>query len=397
MLYTQKVLLASRDQAMLVTLESCLARQEGVRIKRRQMVSGYADALQGIDELPDILILHLSEDWRAELESLARRPLDSRPHVIVLGSGADPEVMRHAIRAGARDFLSVPVADAELLEALTRLVKDIHPSASGRAALTVFMNGKGGSGATLLACNVAHIMAAASKQRVALIDLDLQFGTLPMYMDLTPSRGISQALANLDELDEVALEGYMTRHESGVNVLGNTEDNPFAVQDATGGQIIRLLDIAERSHDQIVVDLPRRIDDISVSVLEHATRVVIVVQQALTTLRDAGRLVQVLCRDIGLSRGNLCIVVNRYDKNAPVTLADIEKTLRCGDPVLVPNAFDTVTESINTGGLLYDRARNSAITRALMTLETRLGGNSATERPGGGLFARALSGLVKSR
>jgi pilus assembly protein CpaE len=88
-------------------------------------------------------------------------------------------------------------------------------------------------------------------------------------------------------------------------------------------------------------------------------------------------------------------VVNRYEKAAPVSVGDIQKALACDDPLLVPNDFKSVSECINSGTALLDYARNASITRAVMALETRLGGTSAKARSG--MIARTFSNLLPGR
>lgn len=394
------VLLVSRHAETLDQLEKCLASYDGLRTQRRLVVNGHVDPLHGIQATPDVLILHLSQNWQQELEALSNRSADLRPPVIVLGPSGDVSVMRLAMRAGARDFLGIPIVEQELIDALSNVARDRRSAnrESSSAAVTTFINAKGGSGATLLACNVAHIMAGVSQQRVMLVDLDLQFGTLPLYLDLYPKRGLLQAIDNLDELDAMALEGYAVKHSSGLRVLGHTAEDSLPAHEVTARQIERLLDLAATTNEQVIVDLPRRIDEVSVAVLERAQRVVVVVQQSLTTLRDASRLLQILQRDLALPSDRLCVVVNRYEKNSPLTLQDIERTLKLSDLSIVPNDFRTVSEAVNSGTALYDQAKGSAIVKAVMALETELGGSSSSDgKSGGGLISRTFSSILKSR
>ncbi len=394
------VLLVSRNAETLDQLESVLATYDGLRTQKRLVVNGHVDPLHGIQSTPDVLILHLSQNWQQELEALSNRNADLRPPVIVLGPSGDVNVMRFAMRAGARDFLGIPIVEQELMDALSNVARDRRSAGreSSSGVVSAFMNAKGGSGATLLACNVAHIMAAVSQQRVMLVDLDLQFGTLPLYLDLYPKRGLLQAMDNLDELDAMALDGYAIKHSSGLKVLGHAVDDSLPAHEVTARQIERLLDLAGTTHEQVIVDLPRRIDEVTVAVLERAQRVVVVVQQSLTTLRDASRLMQILQRDLALPSDRICVVVNRYEKNSPLTLQDIERTLKLSDLSTVPNDFRTVSDAVNTGTALHDQAKNSAIVKAVMALETALGGSSSSDvKSGGGLISRTFSSILKSR
>jgi pilus assembly protein CpaE len=243
---------------------------------------------------------------------------------------------------------------------------------------------------------VAHVLAAQSKRRTALIDLDLQFGAAPLYLDLYPKRGIAQALDNLAGLDELALEGYFTRHVSGLNVLSHGVEEPISSRGIDPAAVTQLVDVTLRAHQSVVIDMPRSVDTVSATVLEHANHVVLVLQQSVAALRDATRMTQWLRNEIGIDKDRLCIVVNRYEKDAPVMVSDIQRALECDDPLLVPNDFRCVSECINGGTALLDYARNAAITRAVMTLETRLGGTSAAQ-PRSGLIARTFSNLLPGR
>src|SRR6516225_9319627 len=181
------VLLVSRRTDTLDSLESILRKCPGLRLERRLTVNGHVDPLHEVSTLPEALILHLGETSHAELESLAARAVDRRPPLIVVGSGSDTTVMRLAMQAGARDLLPLPLVGDDLIAALQRIERD-HRVGSPRAdgTLLAFMNAKGGCGATLLACNVAHALTTVSHRRVMLIDLDLQFGAIPLYFDLFP-------------------------------------------------------------------------------------------------------------------------------------------------------------------------------------------------------------------
>jgi pilus assembly protein CpaE len=145
----------------------------------------------------------------------------------------------------------------------------------------------------------------------------------------------------------------------------------------------------------VIVDLPRRIDPVTARVIDRSQHIVLVVQQAVTVLRDATRLMNCLRRDLAVSADRIITVVNRYEKDAPVSMEDIRNTLGCAEVLIVPNDYRSVSECIATGRPLLEHARTAAVTKAVMALETRLGGSAATVRPG--LLARTLSSLMKPR
>ncbi|WP_129777860.1 AAA family ATPase [Peristeroidobacter soli] len=395
MTHTLDILLVSRRKDVLDYLEQMLLAA-GFTPARRLNSNGHVDPLHDVDALPDLIVLHLSHLWREELEAIAARSPDRRPALIVVGPANDMNVMRLAMQAGARDLIPDPLNENDLLRAIEKAHEERRrptPVAGGR--ISVFMNAKGGCGATLLACNVAHVLAAKSKRRTALLDLDLQFGAAPLYLDLYPKHGIAQALENLTHLDEVALDGYFAKHASGVSVLSHGADEPLAPGTISAAGVSRLLEVTLRSHEHVVVDMPRCVDAATTAVMQRASQIVIVLQQSVTAVRDATRLMQWLRSDVGAVKDQLCVVINRYEKGAEIGIADIQRTLACGDPALVPNDFKTVSECINSGTPLLDYAGNAPITRAVMTLETRLGGSSAQVRSG--VIARTFSSLMPGR
>jgi pilus assembly protein CpaE len=396
MSHSLSILLVSRRKDMLDHLEQIL-RSASFNPRRQLNSNGHVDPLHGVDTPPDLVVLHLSHLWREELEAIAARPPHSRPALIVVGAANDVNVMRLAMQAGARDLLPHPFAEADLLQAIQRTLEERPRSTKAVAPgkVSVFINAKGGCGATMLACNVAHVLAVKSKQRTALLDLDLQFGAAPLYLDLYPKRGIAQALENLAGLDEVALEGYFIKHASGLSVLSHAADEPLATAGISSAAVNQLLDVTLRNHEHVVVDLPRSVDAVSTIVMQRAHQIVLVLQQSVTAVRDATRLVQWMRADVGVGKDQLCVVINRYEKDAAVAADDIQKTLACNAPTLVPNDFRLVSECINSGTALLDYAANAAITRAVMTLETRLGGISAQARPS--MLARTFSNLLPGR
>lgn len=389
------ILLVSRRKDVLDHLEQVL-HAAGMAASRQHNSNGHVDPLHGVERLPDLVVLHLSHLWREELEAIATRPPGRRPALIVVGAANDMNVMRLAMQAGARDLLPDPLVKTDLLQAIQRtLDEQRRPTKPNAGRISVFMNAKGGCGATLLACNVAHVLAVKSKQRTALLDLDLQFGAAPLYLDLYPKRGIAQALENLAGLDEVALEGYFAKHGSGLNVLSHGTDEPLAPGTISAAGIHQLLEVTLRTHEHVVVDMPRYVDATTTALMQRAHQIVLVLQQSVTAVRDATRLVQWLRGDVGIAKDQLCVVVNRYEKKAVVAVEDIQKTLACNEPMLVPNDFGTVSECINSGTALLDYASGATITRAVMNLETRLGGTSAQARSS--MIARTFSSLIPGR
>jgi pilus assembly protein CpaE len=238
-------------------------------------------------------------------------------------------------------------------------------------------------------------MAAELHFRVALLDLDMQFGTLGQYLDLRTQHGLLGALDMAEDLDAVALDAYMAKHSSGLSLLGPLHEELVLTRDIPLDRFRHLLDLSKDSYSYTIVDLPRQIDDVSAAVYERADRVVLVVQQDLANIRDASRLRKILTSQLAVPDDRVMVVVNRYDKSNPVELDDICKSLGIEkDNVMrVPNHYRDVAESVNMGIPMLEHARNSSVTTGLLNLASRISGRESTGKTG--LFSKAVSTMIR--
>jgi len=391
------VLIAGRDKQELVALERVLHEKTNFTVNITLASNGHFDPLHDVNVPPDLLLLCLSEAWENELQQLSEQPPSIRPPVIVVANAGDEtQVMRHAMRAGARDLFTRPVKTELLLEAISLVAGEKLAQTREGPLLTAVVNAKGGSGATLLAANLAHVLAKEGRQSVALIDMDLQFGTLGLYLDLQPAMGIVEVLGYSNELDAVSLKAYMTEHESGVFLLAATQNSVVLPKEIDLEKLSELLNTLQSSFDHVIVDLPRQIDAVTTTILERADNVIITTQQSLTHLRDTIRLRGILKDELGINEKRLLVVVNRYDSNDAITLEDIGKMLSNGPVSAIPNDYKRVTENINLGIPLYQQSRHSPITKAVIKLAERIS-NSNLSGEKNGVFSRMFGRFNKDR
>ncbi|MFZ6047217.1 AAA family ATPase [Pseudomonas sp. CR3202] len=385
-----RLLISSRDAAALRHLQGCCQRIPGLTVNTRLVTNGHTDPLYGLEQVPDFLLLRVSHLWREELAALMQRPAQERPPLLVCGPLNEREGMRLAMQAGARDFLPEPVAEDELVAALGRMLMESRASTANASKLIAVMNAKGGSGATLLACNLAQQLSSRGGATL-LLDLDLQFGSVAHYLDVQTTHSHLDVLQQVDELDSVALRGFCSHFSPTLHVLGGRSSELFLSQDVRLEQLESLLRLARSTYDWTVVDLPRQIDHLTGIALEQADRVYIVVQQSLSHLKDATRLVRILRDDLGVQGSRLQVVVNRYNKASPVSLKDIAEALRCEGLQKLPNDYAVVTESQNTGVPLELHAPRAPVTLAMRELSQELLG---AEEAGQGLLKRAFGRLL---
>lgn len=386
-----QLLVASRSTTAVDHLKEVLTPLPKTDIKSQVLVNGHIDPLEGLETAPDILVFRLDSNWEVELEALSSRPAAQRPPMIIVSAESDPQVMRSSMQAGARDFFVEPFDPEEVLRSVEGLRQEALENPSQQdARITVVMNAKGGSGASLIASNVAHALCNMYEQRVALVDLDLQFGSLSYYLDLNLKHGIKEALDNVDDLDAIALDGYLVKHDSGLRLMGVEEGRIILNDEVSSERLRHLIALLSRAHHHVIIDVPRQIDLITSTVLEMADQVVIVTQQNLTHLRDTARLIDVLRDDLEIPSEQLEVVVNRFQKDAMISRTEIENTLKRRSLICIPNDFKNVSESLNDGIPLLEFARRAPISKAIIDLCEVVRGNKNAEQPSvlGRLFAK---------
>ena len=348
--------------------------------------SGHLDPLFGLATLPDVLVAVLGARWEETLRALTARPAAQRPPIIVIGPGSDSQMMRRAMQAGARDFFAQPVPHAELLSALRLIGREKGAGAPvTKGLLVAVINAKGGSGASFIAANLAHITAVQKKAPVALIDLDVQFGALPLAFDLEQRNSLIEALNGAHQLDTAALQGYMAKHDSGVHVLSAMSDQLPLPWEIETDSLSQVLSLSLQTYATVIVDLPRQIDPLTSLVLGQASHIALVMQQSLAHVRDAKRLLRIITSSLSVPRDNLLLVLNRYNERDAVRIKDIEETVNPPAIAMIPNDFRAVSESLNAGVPLLESARQAPVTKALQELAAKIcraGADEASETTG---------------
>lgn len=374
MRYRLEILLSGRSREGLESFKTLLETRKDIHVTTRTMVNGNTDPLSDVFPMPDALVLMVSEHWQAELAALANRPTNARPALLVVGEKDNAALIRVALRAGARDFLSLPVEEGEVGNFVSQLLRDKCTESSRKnARLTAVINAKGGSGASMVAANLAHILTDRVEPRTVLLDMDLQFGALPVYFNLTPRHGLVRALELVDSLDLLALEGYVLTHQSGLDLMASTPEDRVTAAEIPEERMEMLLKILGDAYDDIVVDLPRWVSGATAMTLENADHVMVVMELGIAHLRDAQRLVSILRRELGLADSQITVVVNRFSKNSPVSLKDVRNALTGLRIVTLPNDYNRVSQSINMGSPLLESAPKAAITRDLVRMAETLG------------------------
>jgi pilus assembly protein CpaE len=390
MLHKTYIMLLGRSRDAVSGLGSILEGQPLLSVKTHVYGNGNGDPWDESQRnaMPHVLALCLDEHWQTSLPAILQALPAKKPPFLVLSPNSDMKLLRSAMQAGARDLLSPPYEAETLAARLIELAREGQAAKTENSArLIAFINAKGGSGASFLAANVAAALAGKRARKTVLLDFDIQFGGLPIYLNMNPGGGLIKALEFSDSLDRAALPGYVQVHDSGLHLFSSAKRELVLPEEIAEERIIHLLDVLDLAYQEIIIDLPRRIDRTTAAILERLDQVVVVVQQSVTHMQDTKRLLTILNDHLGISAERVLIVVNRFNKKSEVHNDDFKNAFPQIPIETVPSDYAQVSASINLGVPVVEGTTRSALTKAILNLTQALAPDSdRTHKRTGGML-----------
>ena len=342
---------------------------------------------------PDMVLVETTtpQDFEA-LEKLAH----AHPEVdyVLIGNDLSPEFLMRAMRAGVREVLPAPAAPGDVLATLRRQLRKRAPVAVASAAqhgeVLALVSCKGGSGATFIAANLAHLLAASGQRKVALIDMNLQFGDAALFVSSeTPISNVADVARNIARLDADLLRSSMNEVAPGLWVLA-APDDPAHASDVTPEHVRQIVELAREMFDFVIIDAGRSLSSVTLQALDLADRVYAVLQLTLPFIRDGKRLRNVF-RSLDYPANKIHWLVNRFQKDSQFTVDDLKRTLAIDQVITLPNHYEAVAAAVNQGVPVDRIAPNSSIARSLRELAEGIAPPVAKGRSGwlSGLFRGA--------
>jgi pilus assembly protein CpaE len=346
-------------------------------IKATKLTEAEAKTLGRSSDAPTVLVLdvrphHQLAPWINDVQK-------KQPNLamIVIVSTLDARFILEAMRAGIKECLPEPVTPQALDEAVRRLVVGEQRERAGQ--VVAFIGAKGGVGTTTLAVNTAAALAKTAGSAPLLIDLHVARGDAALLMGAEPRFSVLDAFENLHKVDESFLSGLVEKTQCGAHVLASSA-RPVNV--ATSPTATRtLLELAARRYRITVLDVPRA-DPAMLEALDPATVIAVVTSQELSAVRGAAATVATLRQRYGAQR--LRVLINRYDKNGPVSAKDIAKVV--GEPVActIPSDYRVAAEAINVGRpIVGEDGRLAKALRAAAAELVNVGKTAAEPQPAG--------------
>lgn len=305
--------------------------------------------------------------------------------VIAIGERNDCGLFRDLLHHGVTDYLVKPLSPSLLQRAIANVADDSDAARSNNklGKLVAVMGARGGVGATMLATNLSWIVAQQRRRRVALVDLDLQFGTVALSLDIEPSHGLREALENPDRIDGLFMDRVMTQHSDRLFVM-SAEESPDEALLLDFGAVELLINELRSKFHYVVVDVPRNATPSTHQVLESASDLILISDFSLAGMRDTMRTINML-PSLNASC-NIIIVANRAGehKSGEMPKSEFEKGIGRKVDFVLPFDAKTVAAATNFGQPVA--VGNGLVAKGIGEITDRLCGPAA----GAGLAREGL-------
>jgi pilus assembly protein CpaE len=340
--------------------------------------SGRSGVEQARELKPDVVLMDINmPDMDGITATELIRQHNPATQIVILSVQGDPNYMRRAMLAGARDFLTKPPAVDELTAAIRRAGKmafaerlkagsiagmpgGVPGFAAAQAALgkiIVVYSPKGGAGATTIAVNLA-VTLHNEETPAALVDANLQFGDVAVFMNEQVRNSILDLAPRADELEvEIVREVMLTHNASGVKILA-APTRPEYAENVTGEQFVKVLKFLRSMFSYIIVDASTTLTDVVLAAMDASDLIILLTTQEIPAIKNA-RLFLDLADVLNIESRRILFIMNRFDKRIGILPEKISESFKREIAAVIPYEDRVIIPSVNRGipFMMGDRTR----------------------------------------
>ena len=322
-------------------------------------------------ERSDLCFLDVGTSWDSAVAIINElTSLKSAMPIVAISKGNDPDLILRSLRQGASEFLFQPFAIDQIGAALDRLARirlDANNQARDLGKVYCIIPGKGASGATTVACNLAfQLQRLNPKKKVLLADLDPTTGTLSFLLKLKSSYSFVDALTHASQMDEDLWRALVTPLQ-GVDVILSPET---PVDSIPTHEAAAMIEYSRENYSAVVLDTASPYGGWVEQVANLCDELLLVTTNELPALHSTQKAIAHL-ESVGIERSKIKLVVNRFNADLGLDREAIQTALSLDIFQLLPNDVETIQKSLLEGKLV---ATNTTLGKQIVSMADRLGG-----------------------
>lgn len=312
------------------------------------------EAIKKVDALnPDVVLMDVNMP-KLDGISATERILLNHPQcsVIFLSVQGENEYLRKAMMAGARDFIVKPFSGDDLIDTIKRVYQldkqrntPAQEEKNEKTHVVTVFGTKGGVGKTTISVNLA-ILLAQRKKKVAMVDLDLQFGDISVFLNLLPKRTMAELAQEGSEFDIDLVESYMIPHISGIKILP-APGRPEYSELISPAQVENIITLLKKHYDYVIIDTPPLFNETNLAALDISSQIFLALSLDLATIKNVKLSLELL--DSLHHKGRTKLVLNRASEEMGIKLDNAEETLDFMVAALVPSDGKLCVTALNKG------------------------------------------------
>ena len=346
---TLNVIIIDKEETSRNIIKSYLSSVEDISV-----IGEFYDFDLGYDFVKDngrcLVLIDVSQEQDKALSLIKKLKENNKDaFIIALSAKTSTETIIKVMRAGAKEFLNKPLIQSEFTETLNELKSEFENTEIPDTCkiISTFSN-KGGIGKTSIAVNLAVELAQISKEKVALIDLNLQLGDVATFLDMNPPFAMDYIANNIHNLNEDELLKTMSKYKNTSLYVIADPLNIDNSKDITAEQIKNLLAVLKKTFSYIVIDIGTNIDSKTIAALDSSDLILLIAIVNLPAIRSTQRCMD-LFNKLGYSNDKIKLVLNRYMENEDIKTSDIEEVVKQKVYWKIPNNYLTMMSAINKG------------------------------------------------
>lgn len=312
--------------------------------------------------------------------------------LVALGTANDVTLFRNMLAAGLSDYLVKPVTPEILSQTMLAATRGSASTTVKDAKNIVFIGVRGGVGASSLATNAAWILSHEMKKKCILLDLDLQYGTSALALDIEPGHGLRDVLSSPQRVDGLMIAGALINESDMLGIL-SAEEPVEEIIHIDPNAIMALVKEMRITYQAIIIDMPRHMVATQKRVLATAHEIVLVTEMSLVGIRDTLRLRTTL-KNLG-STARITQVVTKTGPARPAAVDEgtFAKGSQAKIDFIMPDDHKSMVTASNAGKMLGSIAPSSPLTKAIRELAKHLMAGDEKKEQGGKKNSNLLGGL----